>query len=131
MADQIKFTGHDRTKISDPEHTADYLAAEEFKKVRLGTLALYYRDLWRKKCVPYDAITRAYKGVSVVMPDDHPAIEYFRLILKSGDKEIANIIFGEHDSDLVEDILHRINLIHPATEIGYVEPPRPAKKKRF
>ena len=76
MADQIKFIGLDKKKFSDPEHTADFLAAEQFnKKVYLGTLALYYKDLWRKKCVPYDAITRAYKGVSVVMPDDHPAID--------------------------------------------------------
>ena len=131
MADQIKFIGLDKKKFSDPEHTADFLAAEQFnKKVYLGTLALYYKDLWRKKCVPYDAITRAYKGVSVVMPDDHPAIEYYRLILKSGDKEIANIIFGEKDSELVDRIVHKIHLIHPETEMGYVEPPRPEKKKR-
>jgi hypothetical protein len=130
MAEQIKFRGPDKKKFSDDEHTADFLAAEQYKKVYLGKLALYYKDFWRKICVPYDCITRAYKGISVVMPDDHPAIEYFRLILRSGEKEIANIIFGEKDSDLVDDIVHRIHMIHPETETGYAEPPKPAKKVR-
>jgi hypothetical protein len=98
MPEQISFRDVNRKKFSDDEHSADYLAAAEYKKVRLGSLALYYKDFWKKYCVPYDYITRAYKGVSVVTPDDHPAIEYFRLILQHEGKEFANIIFGEKTS---------------------------------
>ena len=130
MAEILKFRTPDKRKIADAEHTADYQASQDFRKVRLGALALYYKDLWRKICVPYGDITRAYKGVSVVMPDDHPAIEYFRLILKHGDKEIANVIFGENDEELVDRLVLRIRELHPETEIGYVEPPKPEKKKK-
>ena len=130
MPEQIKFRGVDKKKFTDDEHTADYLAAEEHKKVRLGKLALYYKDFWHKCCVPYDHITRAYKGVSVVTPDDHPAIEYFRLILQHDGKEFANIIFGEKDELLVDTIVHRIGEIHPDTQLGYAAPEKPAKKAK-
>ena len=64
------------------------------------------------------------------MPDDHPAIEYFRLILKNGGREIANVIFGEHDEELVDRLVLRIGELSPATAIGYEEPPKPEKRKK-
>ena len=130
MAEIMKFRTPDKQKLRDEQHTADYRQAEECKKVRLGALGIYYRDLWRRIFVPYEYVTRAYRGVSVVMPDDHPAIEYFRLILKHDEKEIANVIFGEHDEELVDRIVLRIHELHPATEAGYVEPPKPEKKRK-
>jgi len=130
MPEHISFRDVNRKKFSDDEHSADYLAAAEYKKVRLGSLALYYKDFWKKYCVPYDYITRAYKGVSVVTPDDHPAIEYFRLILQHEGKEFANIIFGEKDELMVDTIVHRIGEIHPETQLGYAAPEKPAKKAK-
>ncbi len=130
MPKNVKFTDVNKKRFSDEAHTGDFLAAEQYKKVFLGSLALYYKDLWKKICVPYDYIHRAYRATSVVMPDDHPAIEYFRLILVHDGKEFANIIFGEKDERLVDDIVKRINEIHPETEAGYVAPPEAEKKRK-
>ena len=130
MAELLKFRTPDRQRIMDEAHTADYQNAEDFKKVRVGKLGVYHRDLWRRMFVPYESITRAYRGVSVVMPDDHPAIEYFRLILKNSGREIANVIFGEHDEELVDRLVLRIGELSPATAIGYEEPPKPEKRKK-
>lgn len=130
MGKLISFRTADRKKISDEAHSRDFLEAEKFKKVSLGKLALYYKDFFTTYCLPYDYITRAYKGVSIVTPDDSPAIEYFRLILLHEDAECANIIFGEKDNELVDRLVLRIKELHPQTEIGYVPPENPPEKKR-
>ena len=45
---KLRFKGVDKKHISDPEHIADYEAAEPIGRVRLGKLCLYYRDLGKK-----------------------------------------------------------------------------------
>ena len=125
---KLRFKGVDKKHISDPEHIADYEAAEPIGRVRLGKLCLYYRDLGKKYYVPYDYIDRAFCRISECQPDDSPAYYYYRLILVHGEKEFANLIFNE-EAD-VDKLLELIKEIHPATAIGFV-PPADNKRKRF
>lgn len=80
--------------VSDAEHIADYDSAPATGRVRLGKNCLYYRDLGKKYCVPYDYIERAYTRVSQC-PENEFANkeEYYRLILIHDGREFANLIF--------------------------------------
>ena len=126
---KLKFKGPDKTYIRDEAHVDDYNATEEIgKRVRLGKLCLYYRDLGVKYYVPYDYIDRAFIRISECAPDDSPAYYYYRLILVHGEKEFANLIINkEEDADLVLD---RLKGIRPEIKFGYV-PPADGKRRTF
>jgi len=123
MSKELVFKGTDKKKIKDPALSEDFLSAEAFaKKVFLGKLGVYYKDFWVKYFIPYDYIHRAYKAVNIVEPQEiGPVSEYYRLILKHDNKEIANVIFNEHQGEMVDIIVHKICEIHPETAKGYVE----------
>ena len=125
---RLKFRGVDKKTVSDQEHIDDYSAAEEIGRVRLGKLCLYYRDLGRRYCVPYEYIDRRFTRVSVVEPDDSPAYFYYRLILVHGEKEFANLIFKEEKE--VDRIHERLQEIRPEIAFGYV-PPADGKRRFF
>ena len=123
---KLRFRGVDKKIINDQEHIDDYNSAEEIGRVRIGKLCLYYKDLGKKYCVPYDYIERSFTRINVVEPDDSPAYFYYRLILVHGEKEFANLIFEkEEDVDLIHAKLKEIN---PEIEHGFIAPP---KKKGF
>lgn len=125
---KLRFKGVDKKVIDDEAHADDYRSAEAIGRVRLGRLCLYYRDLGRKYCVPYEYIDRRFTRVSVVEPDDSPAYFYYRLILVHGDKEFANLIFEKEED--VNKIHDRLQEIRPEIEKGYV-PPADGKRKYF
>ena len=125
---KLKFRGVDKKTISDQAHIDDYNSAEEIGRVRLGRLCLYYRDLGRKYCVPYEYIDRRFTRVSVVEPDDSPAYFYYRLILVHGEKEFANLIFEKEEN--VNRIHDRREEIRPEIEKGYI-PPADGKRRYF
>ena len=125
---KLKFRDVDKKIVDDPAHADDYNAAEEIGRVRLGKLCLYYRDLGRKYCVPYEYIDRRFTRVSVVEPDDSPAYFSYRLILVHGEKEFANLIFNE-EAD-VDKIHARLAEIRPEIAFGYV-PPADGKRRFF
>ena len=125
---KLRFRGVDRKIIDDQEHVDDYHSAEEIGRVRLGKLCLYYRDLGRKYCVPYDYIDRRFTRVNVVEPDDSPAYFYYRLILVHGEKEFANLIFNNEKE--ADDALARLSECAPDMAVGYVPPPG-GKKPSF
>ena len=126
---KLKFKGPDKSVLRDEEHIADYQASPEIgKRLRLGKLCLYYRDLGVKYYVPYEYIERAFIRISECHPDDSPAYFYYRLILVHGEKEFANLIFNEEeDADLV---LERLKDIRPEIKFGYV-PPADGKRRHF
>ena len=126
---KLRFKGPDKKYINDAEHVADYQASPEIgKRVRLGELCMYYRDLGVKYYCPYDYIDRAFIRVSECAPDDSPAYYYYRLILVHGEKEFANLIINEEaDADRV---LARLKEIRPEIQFGYV-PPADGKRRTF
>ena len=125
---KLRFRNVDRKIVDDQAHIDDYNAAEAIGRVRLGRLCLYYKDLGRKYCVPYEYIDRRFTRVSVVEPDDSPAFFYYRLILVHGEKEFANLIFEKEED--VDRIHARLQEIRPEIAFGYV-PPADGKRRYF
>ena len=125
---KLKFRGVDKKTVDDQAHIDDYTEAEAIGRVRLGKLCLYYKDLGRKYCVPYEYIDRRFTRVSVVEPDDSPAFFYYRLILVHGEKEFANLIFEKEED--VDRIHARLQEIRPEIEFGY-GPPADGKRRFF
>ena len=125
---KLRFRTVDKTVVDDRAHVEDWQAAEEIGRVRLGSLCLYYRDLGRKYCVPYEYIDRRFTRVSVVEPDDSPAYFYYRLILVHGEKEFANLIFKTEEE--VDRIHARLQEIRPEIAFGYI-PPADGKRRFF
>ena len=113
----LSFKGPDRTVVNDREHTDDFNAAEQFGRVRLGKLCLYYRDLGKKYYVPFDHIHRAFTRISECTEDEFSNNHvYFRLILVHDGQEFANLIFNEEK--LIEQIYERLRQIRPDIAIG-------------
>ncbi len=126
---KLKFRDVDKKIVADEDHAQDYETAEAIGRVRLGRLCLYYRDLGRKYCVPYDYIDRTFTRISECQPDDSPAYYYYRLILVHGEKEFANLIFNREAE--VDRIHARLQEIRPEIQYGYVAPKDGKKRQRF
>ena len=125
---KLKFKGVSKEIVDDQAHIDDYNAAEEIGRVRLGKLCLYYRDLGKKYCVPYEYIDRRFTRISTVEPEDSPAYFYYRLILVHGEKEFANLIFKKEED--VDRIHSRLQEIRPEIAYGYI-PPADGKRRFF
>ncbi len=125
---KLRFRDVNKRIVEDAAFIDDWTAAEEIGRVRLGKLCLFYRDLGRKYCVPYEYIDRRFTRVSTVQPDDSPAYFYYRLILMHGEKEFANLIFEKEEE--VDRIHARLAEIRPEIAFGYI-PPADGKRKYF
>ena len=119
----------DRTIVTDTDHIEDYNSAPSTGRVRLGRLCLYYKDLGRKYCVPYNYIDRAFCRISECQPDDSPAYYYYRLILVHNEKEFANLIFNKEED--VDYLLEQLKLINSDIKIGFVPPADGKNRPRF
>ena len=132
---QLKLRGVDRVILTDGPMIADYHSADQYghqglrkqPRIRLGKLALYYRDLGKDYYVPSEYIDRSFVRISECQPDDSPAYYYYRVILMHGDKEFANLIINEED--IADIIVERLHEIRPEIATGYV--PSGKEKPRF
>ena len=132
---KLKLRGPDRTVVTEGPMISDHADAEQYghqglrklPRVRLGKLALYYRDLGKDYYVPYDYIDRSFVRISECQPDDSPAYYYYRVILMHGDKEFANLIINEEP--VADRVLERLHEIRPEIAIGYV--PKANEKAKF
>ena len=132
---KLKLRGPDKSLVSDGPMVLDHESAEQYghqglrklPRVRMGKLALYYRDLGKDYFVPYDYIDRSFIRISECQPDDSPAYYYYRLILVHGDREFANLIFNdEADADRV---LARLKEIRPEIQLGFIPDSKTQKAK--
>ena len=123
---KLKLRGIDRSIVTDGPMLDDHASAEQFghqgirkiPRVRMGELALYYRDLGKDYYVPYDYIDRSFIRISECQPDDSPAYYYYRMILMHGETEFANLIFNEEEE--ADRALSRLKEIRPEIQLGFV-----------
>lgn len=133
---KLRLRGVDGKTVTDGPMISDHAEAEQYghqglrkqPRVRLGKLALYYRDLGKDYFVPYEYIDRSFTRISECQPDDSPAYYYYRLILVHGEKEFANLIFNREEE--ADTINRRLQEIDPRIQYGYV-PPSGGAKPRF
>lgn len=116
--------------IEDHEAAVQYghQGLRKLPRVRLGELALYYRDLGKDYFVPYEYIDRTFTRISECQPDDSPAYYYYRMILVHGEKEFANLIFNKEED--IDRVHARLLEIRPQIALGYV-PPDGGDKPKF
>ena len=107
----------------DPaELTADYESAEVYDKLRVGRLAVYYRDGFRIKAIPYARMERAFIRVQQVrgrMCCGEATFVYFRMVFLVGGKEIADNM--SEDEAIMDAALANIHEMAPEVPVGLPE----------
>ena len=123
---KLRLRGVNGKIVTDGPMIEDHIAAVQYghqglrklPRVRLGKLALYYRDLGKDYYVPYEYIDRTFTRISECQPDDSPAYYYYRMILVHGEKEFANLIFNKEED--IDRVHARLLEIRPQIALGYV-----------
>ena len=98
---------------------ADCEAAERFDKLRLGKIAVYYRDGFSVMAVPYDHMERAFIRVQQVrgrMCCGETAFVYFRMVFLVGGRELAEYL--SEDEKAMDAALARLHELAPQVAIG-------------
>ena len=98
---------------------ADYERAERFDKLRVGTLAVYYRDGFRVKAVPYSCMERAFIRVQQVrgrMCCGEAAFFYYRLVFLVDGKEICDNM--SENEKAMDAALARLHEMAPEVPVG-------------
>ncbi len=120
MADK-KFSGP--AEGLDPAAlTADYESAQLFDKLRVGRLAVYYRDGFRIKAIPYSKMERAFIRVQQVrgrLCCGETTFVYFRMVFLVDGKEICDNI--SEDEKLMDAALAKIHEMAPDVPVGLPE----------
>lgn len=99
---------------------ADWERAERFDKLRVGALAVYYRDGFRVKAVPYSRMERAFIRVQQVrgrMCCGETAFFYYRLVFLVDGKEIADNM--SEDEKAMDAALARLHERAPQVPVGF------------
>ena len=113
-----KFSGPvDRVDAAALE--ADWAHAAVFDKLRVGALAVYYRDGFRTKAIPYARMERAFIRVQEVrgrMCCGQAFFAYFRMVFVVGGKELADYI--SEDEAAMDAALAKIHEMAPALPVG-------------
>ncbi len=116
-----KFTGPiegmDRAAL-----TADWESAERFDKLAVGRLAVYYRDGFRIKAVPYRRMERVFIRIQEVRGKlccGQTFFAYFRMVFLVDGREIADNI--SENEKLMDAALERIRQMAPELPVGVPE----------
>ena len=64
MAENIKLTTPDKKPVTDARYFEDYASADVCGKVKVGKLAVYYKDGLKRYCAPLEYIDRAFTRVN-------------------------------------------------------------------
>lgn len=124
MTERVKLTGVDKRPVTDPAFAADFASAQTVGKVEIGDKALYYKDGFKRFCVPFAEIDRVFTRISGCdgkLCCGTANFDYYRLVLQKGEREIANIIFG-HDESEVDAAQALLREKRPEIQIGYIKP---------
>ena len=98
---------------------ADYERAERFDKLRVGALAVYYRDGFRVKAVPFARMQRAFIRVQQVrgrMCCGEAAFFYYRLVFLVDGKEICDNM--SENEKAMDAALARLHELAPEVPVG-------------
>lgn len=105
--------------VSCPEVTADYEAAQEFDKVKVGRLGVYFRDGFKLRFMDYSLLERVFIRIQEVngrMCCGSTVFAYYRLVFVAGGKEIGDAI--SENEKAMDDALALIRENAPGLAIG-------------
>ncbi len=98
---------------------ADQESAERFDKLRVGKLAVYYREGFRTRAIPYRRMERAFIRVQQVrgrMCCGEAAFFYYRMVFLVDGKEIAEYL--SEDEKAMDEALAKLHEMAPEVAIG-------------
>ena len=99
--------------------SADFDAAQQFDKLRVGKLGVYYRDGFKTRYLAYDGMERAFIRVQEVrgrMCCGQAFWAYFRMIFVCGGKEYDEVL--SENEQLMRDALAAVAKAAPQVKIG-------------
>ncbi len=102
--------------------SADYESAPRFDKLRVGSLAVYYRDGFRIKAIPYAKMQRAFIRVQQVRGKlccGQAFFDYFRMVFLVDGKEICDNV--SEDEKAMDAALAKIREMAPEVPVGVVK----------
>ncbi len=100
--------------------SADYEQAERFDRLRVGALAVYYREGFRIKAIPYARMERAFIRVQQVrgrMCCGETTFFYYRMVFLVDGREIADNM--SEDEKAMDAALARIHERAPELPVGF------------
>lgn len=120
MADK-KFAGVNGT-VNSAEVAEDFAAAQQFDKVRVGKLGVYFKEGFRTRYLSYQDFDRAFIRVNEVdgkLCCGKSTFQYFRLVFVRNGKEFTDVI--SEDEKAMDDALAQIKAACPEMAIGFVK----------
>ena len=120
MADK-KFAGVKGT-VDSVEVAEDFAAAEQFDKVKVGKLGVYFKEGFRPKSLSYQDFDRAFIRINEVdgkLCCGKSTFQYFRLVFVRNGKEFVDVI--SENEKAMDDALARIKELCPEMATGFVK----------
>ena len=120
MADK-KFAGVNGT-VNSAEVAEDFAAAQQFDKVRVGKLGVYFKEGFRIRYLSYQDFDRVFIRVNEVdgkLCCGKSTFQYFRLVFVRDGKEFTDVI--SEDEKAMDDALAQIKAACPEMAIGFVK----------
>ena len=120
MADK-KFAGVKGT-VDSVEVAEDFAAAEQFDKVKVGKLGVYFKEGFHTKYLSYQDFDRVFIRINEVngkLCCGKSTFQYFRLVFVRNGKEFADVI--SEDEKAMDDALARIKELCPEMATGFVK----------
>ena len=120
MADK-KFAGVKGT-VDSVEVAEDFAAAEQFDKVKVGKLGVYFKEGFRTKYLSYQDFDRVFIRINEVdgkLCCGKSTFQYFRLVFVRNGKVFVVVI--SEDEKAMDDALARIKELCPEMATGFVK----------
>ena len=116
-----KFSGVNGT-VDSAEVAEDFAAAQQFDKVKVGKLGVYFKDGFKTRYLSYQDFDRVFIRIHEVdgkMCCGKAVFHYFRLVFVRDGKEFTDVI--SEDEKAMDDALARIKELCPEMATGFVK----------
>lgn len=116
-----KFAGVKGT-VDSVEVAEDFAGAQQFDKVKVGKLGVYFKEGFRTKYLSYQDFDRVFIRINEVngkLCCGKSTFQYFRLVFVRDGKEFTDVI--SEDEKAMDDALARIKEHCPEMATGFVK----------
>ena len=116
-----KFAGVKGT-VDSVEVAEDVAGAQQFDKIKVGKLGVYFKEGFHTKYLSYQDFDRVFIRINEVngkLCCGKSTFQYFRLVFVRGGKEFTDVI--SEDEKAMDDALARIKELCPEMATGFVK----------
>ena len=113
-----KFTGINGP-VMEAQVSADYEQAQQFEKVKIGKLGVYFRDGLRLRFLSYELLDRVFIRIQEVngkLCCGNTILSYYRLIFVKDGKEIGSVM--SENEKTMDAALAQIAENAPSVKLG-------------